>query len=175
MNIEVRDKIRTIIKAKRLDLGLKLKEVTAKGGYQAGMISRLENGKFDFTIEALIQISRGLDLKLKDILVCLGIPTTFVEIENEDLVSYEELGLFLARCRTKKGLSLRKLSGLIGLNYKTIFRLEHNLNSRISFTDIVSIDKALEKNGELISLAWRAGECHLGCNKLFKEIKKFDI
>ena len=80
----MRDQLRGFLTFTHIELGLMLRDVTARSGYQAGMICRLENGQFDFTIEALIQISRGFDLTLKDILNCLGDSPVFGENENEN-------------------------------------------------------------------------------------------
>lgn len=174
MNTETRNQLSDLIKSARLEKGLTLREVEAKGGYQSGMIGRLENRKFDFTIEALVQICRGLDLTLKDVLVCLDIPTFIAEEDKERVVTYDTLRSFLANSRLEKGLSLRKFAQQFNTNVNTVQRYEKKQRSIYSFTHFVELDRALSLNGKLVVMAWQAGENSLQTRTMNKQSRHWE-
>jgi len=159
MNKETCNQLSAYLKAIRLEKGMKQSDLAERTGLSACQISRLEASLSDLTVSSIIRIAKELDLSLENILTELGITSTFAKATNE--VSFQNFGSFLREYRKSKKVTQQVLSGKIQASYKTLIRFEQSQTHRLSFTEIVSIDKALCADGELIAAAWREGERHL--------------
>ncbi len=78
------------------------------------------------------------------------------------LITLRDLGVFVRSCRQKKGISLRDTASKLSISHQALFRFENGDIDRISFLQVLELEKALEQEGTLLGLAWRAGEYETG-------------
>lgn len=78
------------------------------------------------------------------------------------LVTLRDLGAYVRCRRQKKGLSLRDAAAELSSSYLSLYRLESGEIDRISFLEILELERALALNGSLLGIAWRAGEYQTG-------------
>lgn len=78
------------------------------------------------------------------------------------VITIRDLAAYVMACRRSSGQSLRKLAEYTDVSYNAIARLERGELERISFTEIISLDKALKLDGRLIAICWAAGEFQTG-------------
>lgn len=89
-------------------------------------------------------------------------------------ITNTDVGIFLARKRVDVGISQRELAKKTKISHSVISRLESGRIDRVHFEYIIQLDKALKMGGELISLAWDAGEYESGVS-LLKYINEKDV
>lgn len=82
------------------------------------------------------------------------------------VITIRDLAAYVMACRRSSGLSLRKLAEQTNVSYNAIARLERGELERISFTEIISLDKALKLDGRLIAICWAAGEFQAGISRI---------
>ncbi|MBI9044602.1 MAG: XRE family transcriptional regulator [Anaerolineaceae bacterium] len=89
---------------------------------------------------------------------------------NNCTLTIRDLGSYIRSLRKDKGITLSFLGEIVNVSHTTISRLERGDTERISFKDIVNIDKALELDGDLISISWEIAKFHTGVirNKHFE-------
>ena len=85
-----------------------------------------------------------------------------------------DIGAYIRNQRIASNLSLRALSSMIDFSHPGLIKLESNIGDRTLFSDILKLDRALEVDGELVALAWRAGELYLGAHRIY-ERKEFPL
>jgi len=78
-----------------------------------------------------------------------------------------DIGAYIRNQRLAKSISLRALSSKVDLSHPGLSRLETAMSDRTLFSDILKLDQALEAEGELVALAWKAGELYLGVNRIY--------
>lgn len=95
-------------------------------------------------------------------------------------ITNRDLGVRLKATRVEKSLSLRELADKTKISYSVLSRLEHGIIERVYFEYILKLDQALTMDGELIALAWEAGEYESGfsllnyVNEKKMELQKYD-
>lgn len=82
------------------------------------------------------------------------------------VITIRDLAGYILACRRSSGQSLRKLAESTDVSFNSIARLERGEIERISFTEIISIDKALNLDGRMIAVSWAAGEFNLGISRI---------
>ena len=85
-----------------------------------------------------------------------------------------DIGAYIRNQRIASNLSLRALSSRIVFSHPGLIKLESNIGDRVIFSDILKLDRALGVDGELVALAWRAGELYLGVHRIY-ERKEFPL
>ena len=99
---------------------------------------------------------------------------------RDGVFTNRDLGVRLKATRAEKSLSLRELADKTKISYSVLSRLEHGIIERVYFEYILKLDQALEMDGELIALAWAAGEYESGfsllnyVNEKKMELQKYD-
>jgi transcriptional regulator with XRE-family HTH domain len=78
------------------------------------------------------------------------------------LITLRDLGVYVRCCRQKKGISLRDTASRMSISHQALFRFENGDIDRISFLQVLELGKELEQEGDLLGLAWRAGEYQTG-------------
>lgn len=78
------------------------------------------------------------------------------------VISNRDLGAYIRGCRKSFGISLRKLAKQMDFSFVSIARLEKAEIGRISFSEIVKMDSAMQLDGRLIAICWAAGEFQAG-------------
>ncbi len=78
------------------------------------------------------------------------------------LIGNRDLGAYIRGCRKSYGISLRKLAEQMDFSFVSIARLEKAEIGRISFSEIVKMDSAMQLDGRLIAICWAAGEFQAG-------------
>jgi transcriptional regulator with XRE-family HTH domain len=79
----------------------------------------------------------------------------------------QDLGAYIRNQRLNKNFSLRKLSRKVDLSHPGLINLETKMSDRTLFSDLVKLDCALNVEGELLALAWRASEMYLGTRRAY--------
>ena len=82
------------------------------------------------------------------------------------VITIRDLAAYVMACRRTSGQSLRKLAEYTDVSYNAIARLERGELERISFTEIIALDKALKLDGRLIAICWAAGEFQTGISRV---------
>jgi transcriptional regulator with XRE-family HTH domain len=82
------------------------------------------------------------------------------------VITIRDLAAYVMACRRSSGQSLRKLAKFTNVSYNAIARLERGELERISFTEIIALDKALKLDGTLIAICWSAGEFQTGISRV---------
>jgi transcriptional regulator with XRE-family HTH domain len=82
------------------------------------------------------------------------------------VVTKRDFGFFVEKRRAELGLSQKDLEGKSGMSQGVISRLENGMIDRLLFENILNLDNALDMHGELVLLAWRAGEYESGVSLL---------
>ena len=82
------------------------------------------------------------------------------------VITIRDLAAYVMACRRSSGQSLRKLAEYTDVSYNAIARLERGELERISFTEIISLDRALKLDGRLIAICWAAGEFQTGISRV---------
>lgn len=107
-----------------------------------------------------------------DLFVPLPYPTGlnlshFIEIYSRSgAITNSDLGICLAQKRLELGLSQRELAKKTEISHSVISRLESGSIERVYFEYAIRIDKAMKMDGELLALAWEAGEYESGISLL---------
>lgn len=78
------------------------------------------------------------------------------------LITLRDLGVYVRCCRQKKGISLRDTASRLSISHQALFRFETGDIDRISFLQVLELGKELAQEGNLLGLAWRAGEYQTG-------------
>lgn len=84
-------------------------------------------------------------------------------------------GTFIHNQRTLQGLSLRNLSEKVTLSHTSLARLEKGFSNRTLFSQVVNIDQALEAEGDLVAIAWRAAETYLGIGRTYEPNTPYNL
>jgi len=79
----------------------------------------------------------------------------------------KDIGAYIRNQRMAKNISLRALSSMVDLSHPGLSKLETEMSDRTLFSDILNLDRALGLGGELVALAWRAGELYLGVHRIY--------
>lgn len=82
------------------------------------------------------------------------------------VITIRDLAAYVTACRKDSAKSLRQLAQFTDVSYNAIARLERGDLERISFTVLISLDKALDLDGRLIAISWEAGEFHTGVSRI---------
>lgn len=82
------------------------------------------------------------------------------------VITIRDLAAYVMACRRSSGQSLRELAEYTDVSYNAIARLERGELERISFTEIISLDKALNLDGRMIAICWAAGEFNTGISRI---------
>ncbi|GAB1472100.1 hypothetical protein MASR2M66_29780 [Chloroflexota bacterium] len=82
------------------------------------------------------------------------------------VVTKRDIGVFVEKRRMELGFSQKALEEGSGVSQSVISRLENGMIDRLLFENILSLDKTLAMHGELIVLAWIAGEYESGVSLL---------
>jgi len=82
------------------------------------------------------------------------------------VITIRDLAGYILACRRSSGQSLRKLAESTDVSFNSIARLERGEIERISFTEIISIDRALNLDGRMIAVSWAAGEFNIGVSRI---------
>lgn len=82
------------------------------------------------------------------------------------VITIRDLAAYVMACRRSSGQSLRKLAEYTDVSYNAIARLERGELERISFTELIALDKALKLDGTLIAICWVAGEFQMGISRV---------
>ncbi len=91
----------------------------------------------------------------------------YIEIYSAGgVITNIDLGMSLIDLRVSNGLSQRELAEKTEISHSVISRLEHGLIDRVLLDYIVTLDKVLHADGELIAFAWEAGEYQTGISLL---------
>jgi transcriptional regulator with XRE-family HTH domain len=64
--------------------------------------------------------------------------------------------------RQKSGISLRDAAEQLSISHQALFRFENGDIDRIAFIQALELENALDRRGDLLGLAWRAGEYQTG-------------
>ena len=78
------------------------------------------------------------------------------------LITLRDVGAYVRNYRQKKGMSLRNTSAQLSISHQALFRFENGDIDRISFLQVLELEKELDRRGDLLVLAWRAGEYQTG-------------
>lgn len=82
------------------------------------------------------------------------------------VVTKQDIGVCLEKRRVELGFSQKDLEVKSGISQGVISRLENGMIDRLFFENIISLDKSLNMHGELVQLAWNAGEYESGVSLL---------
>lgn len=84
----------------------------------------------------------------------------------------QDLSFYIKQLRKQKNISLREQAKAIEITHPALFALEERMNERVKLLDILSLDKTLELNGELLVFAWRTAELYLGTSQIVSKRKR---
>ncbi|MBN2548483.1 MAG: XRE family transcriptional regulator [Anaerolineales bacterium] len=78
-----------------------------------------------------------------------------------------DIGAYARGARTMRGLNLplREVSARTGISRSALSRLEIGVTGRILLDDMIALDRFLDTDGELFSIAWAAGEFQTGVSR----------
>ncbi len=82
------------------------------------------------------------------------------------VITIRDFAAYIMACRLSSGQSLTKLAKQIDISHHAVGRLERGELERISFTEIIALDKVLELDGRLIAICWVAGEFQAGITRI---------
>ncbi len=78
------------------------------------------------------------------------------------VITNYDIGAYIRQSRKAKAESLRRLAGKAEVEFTFLDRLERGTIDLVKFDDLIKIDKALGTAGDILSLAWSAGEFYTG-------------
>jgi transcriptional regulator with XRE-family HTH domain len=82
------------------------------------------------------------------------------------VITNHDVGAYVRRSREVKGESLRELAAKAGIDFTLLARLERGEVESLKFDDLIKIDKTLGMVGDILSLAWSAGEFYTSLKKM---------
>lgn len=151
------------------DEAQKAKKLMYDGYYQAQ--SSMGEGNFDEMSGAFDLVWQALQAH-SDEFVALPYPQG-IELEHfagiyssGGAITNIDVGMYLARKRVEIGISQRELAKKTKISHSVISRLESGSIERVHFEYVIQLDKALKIGGDLIALAWKAGEYESGISLL---------
>lgn len=104
--------------------------------------------------------------------LCYPIDISIEKLKNNYLsggvLLMKDIGAYIRTQRLEKNISLRALSSQVDLSHPGLSKLESDMSDRTLFSDILKLDRALGTDGELVALAWRAGELYLGAHRIYE-------
>ena len=81
-------------------------------------------------------------------------------------ITNRDMGIRMAQKRLEMGLSQRELAKKTEISHSVLSRFESGSIERVHFEYVVQVDQALKMDGELLALAWGAGEYESGISLL---------
>jgi transcriptional regulator with XRE-family HTH domain len=87
----------------------------------------------------------------------------------------QDPGTYIHEKRALQGISLRNLSEKVSLSHTSLARLEKGFSNRTLFSQVVNIDQALEAEGDLVAIAWRAAETYLGIGRTYEPNTPYNL
>lgn len=81
------------------------------------------------------------------------------------VITNYDVGAYVRRSREASGESLRSIAAKAGFKFTSLARLERGEIGLLKFDDLIKINKALGLAGDILSLAWGAGEFYTGVAK----------
>lgn len=139
-----------VLRARRLQLGLKLPQLALRCGLTWRYIEQLEQGKKSAARDDLIALAKALNTTPRKLLAKEGAVTE--STRRVDALTYT-LAQTIKSERQNSGLSLKELSDAAGMTYPELCRMETG-HRDISIRKLAVVAKALSRTPvELILLA----------------------